>query len=46
MGTINKLSNEQICEIAEEIEMGNVCYINANTGETVFMLNDEMLSNL
>ena len=45
MSTINKLSNEQIREIAERVEMGDVCYINANTGETVFMMNDEMLSN-
>ena len=29
MSTINKFSNEKIREIAEEIEMGDVCYINA-----------------
>ena len=45
MNTINKLSNEQIREIAERVEMYDVCYINANTGETIFMMNDEMLSN-
>ena len=41
----NKLSDEQIREIAENVERGNVCYINANTREIIFMMNNEALSD-
>ena len=40
-----KLTDEQIREIAGMIDIGDICYINANTGETIFMMNNEMLSN-
>ena len=45
MNKVNNLSNEQIHEIVENIDMGEVCYINVNTGETVLMLNEEILSD-
>ena len=44
MNTTAKLPDEQIREIAERIDIGDTCYINADTGETIFMLNDEILS--
>ena len=40
-----KLSNEKICEIAERIDIGENCFINADTSETIFLLNNEALSN-
>ena len=40
-----KLSNEQICEIAERVDIGENCFINADTDEMIFLLNDEALSN-
>ena len=45
MSTTIKLSNEQIHEIAENIDMGEVCYINAQTGEIIFMMNNEIFSD-
>jgi len=40
-----KFSNEQIREIAENVDIGYICFINADTSEMVVMLNDEALSN-
>jgi len=45
MSTKSKLSDEQIREIADMLDVGHICYINTNTGETIFMMNNEMLSN-
>ena len=45
MNEIIKLSDKQIHEIAENIDMGEIAYINSKTGETIFMLNNEMLSD-
>ena len=45
MSTTIKLSDKQIHEIAEMVDVGHICYINAKTGETIFMFNNEMLSN-
>jgi len=40
-----KLLDKQIHEITESINRGDICYINADTGETVFMRNNEVLSD-
>ena len=45
MSITNKLSEEQIREIADRIDIGDICYFNSNTGETIFMMNNEMLSD-
>jgi len=46
MELIDKLTDEQIRDIAETIDaMDNICYINRETGEVIFMMNDEMLSD-
>ena len=45
MCKINKLSEEQINEIAQRLDMGYICYVNAVTAEMIFMMNNEMLSN-
>jgi len=44
MNTTSNLSDKQIREIADSIDMGDTCYINSNTGETIFMMSNEMLS--
>ena len=43
--SIFNLSDEQIHEIAERIDADEICYINVSTGEIIFMMNDEMLSD-
>jgi len=40
-----KLSDEQIREIVENIDVGYICFINAATGERIVMLNNEALSD-
>ena len=45
MSTTINLSDKQIHEIAERVDIGDICYINTNTGEVIFMFNDEMLFN-
>ena len=45
MNKVNNLPNEQIHEIAENIDMGEVCYINVQTGETIFMMNNAIIHN-
>ena len=43
MRAIDKLSKKQISEIAEMIDTSYNCYINSETGEVIFMMNNEML---
>jgi hypothetical protein len=46
MSIISKLTDKQIREIAEMLDASDqTCFINANTGEIIFMMNNEMLSN-
>jgi len=45
MELIDKITDEQIREIAEEIDASPyICYFNSETGEYILMMNNEMLS--
>ena len=41
---MEKISNKQIAEIADSIDAGDICFINKDTGELIFMMSNEMLS--
>lgn len=46
MNALSKISNEQIREIAGEVDgAGYVCHINGETGEHIFLADDELLDN-
>ena len=42
---MKRFTDEQIHEIAQEIESKNICFINNDTGEIIFIPNAEMLSH-
>jgi len=45
MKLIDKLTDEQIHDIAETIDAANdICYLNRNTGEYILMMNNEVLA--
>ena len=44
MSLIEKLTDKQIHDIAEAIDVGEICYLNRDTGEYVIMQNNELLS--
>ena len=40
-----KLSKKQLTDIAESIDAGFICYLNAETGEYIEMMNNDAMSN-